>query len=284
MNLKKFWLVTVTSTVLIVAGCFFPMVVEQPTSTMVGEMITTTLGIQIDETAGGEGGGPSAGICAVLLNTNWTIESIEYDGDYGPDEMEFLPADVPDSRPEAGVDFWYDSLVVHFPPPAGMDWYVYQGPENYYWLGDTSNIDVTIKINVETDGEHTIGYFVSSNDLKLDDPANYTVNLDNPISVGANAIEDDGLSIVAKKFGLDQNYPNPFNPSTTIRYQLEKTGEVRLSVFDITGKEIAVLVNGSQNAGDHQVEFYGENLSSGVYLYRLVSEDQSYVRKMMLVK
>jgi hypothetical protein len=284
MNLKRSLLVAFASAVLIIAGCFFPLEVEQPTSAEVGEMITTTLGVMIDETEGGAGGGPSAGICAILLDTNWTVESIEYDGDYGPDEMEFLPRDSVDKRPDGGVNYWTDSLEYHFPPPAGKGWYVYEGPENYFWLGDTSEITVTVKINVETAGENTIGYFVSSNDLKMDDPANYAVELDNPISVTPSAIEDDGVAVVARKFALEQNYPNPFNPSTTIRYQLEKTGEVRLSVFDVTGKEVSVLVNGSQNAGEHQVEFSGENLSSGVYLYRLVSGDQSYVKKMMLVK
>jgi hypothetical protein len=285
MNLKRILLVAFASAVLIIAGCFLPMVVNQPESAEVGEMITTTLGITIDEQGeAGQDDGPSGGICAVLLDTNWTVESMEYDGDYGPDEMLWLHPDSVDNRPDAGVDYWYDTLRVNFPPPAGMDWYVYQGTENHFWIDETSRVDVTIEINVESAGEHNIGYFVSVNDLKLDDPGNYTVSLENPISVSPSAIEEDGVGTVTKKFGLDQNYPNPFNPSTTIRYQLDKTGDVRLSVFDISGKEVAVLFNGSQNAGEHQVEFYGENLSSGVYLYRLVAGDQSYVRKMMLVK
>ena len=99
-----------------------------------------------------------------------------------------------------------------------------------------------------------------------------------------SAIEDGNLTGVVTEYGLDQNYPNPFNPSTKIRYQLAQSGEVYLAVYDLTGKEIAVLVNGSQNAGEHQVEFLGENLSSGVYMYRLTSGDQTYVKKMMLVK
>lgn len=285
MNLKRMLLIGFTSAVLIIAGCFLPLVVDQPESADEGDEITVKLGVTIDEQGeAGQDDGPSGGICAVLLDTNWTVESMEYDGDYGPDEMLWLHPDSADNRPEAGVDYWYDTLRVYFPPPAGMDWYVYQGTENHFWIDETSRVEVTIKINVETGGEHNIGYFVSVNDLSMDDAGNYTVDLDNPISVAPTAIGDAGVGITVQKFALEQNYPNPFNPSTTIRYQLEKSGEVRLSVFDISGKEVAVLINGSQNAGEHQVDFYGENLSSGVYLYRLVSGDQSYVRKMMLVK
>jgi hypothetical protein len=284
MNSKRILLVGFAFAVLIIAGCFFPLEVDQPASAVVGETITTTLNVRIDETEGGAGGGPSGGICAILLDTNWTIEGVEYDGDYGVEEMNFLHPDSSDHRPTAGVDFWNDSLEYYFPPTAGKAWYVYETPENYSWIGDTSSHSVTVKINVETTGENTIGYFVSTNDLKMSDSLNYSIEMDNPINVTVNAIEDVISSRVPEEFGLDQNYPNPFNPSTKIRFQLEKSGDVRLSVYDLTGREIAVLINGHRNAGEYQVEFNGENLSSGVYLYRLVSEDQSYVRKMMLIK
>jgi photosystem II stability/assembly factor-like uncharacterized protein len=70
-------------------------------------------------------------------------------------------------------------------------------------------------------------------------------------------------------FSLSQNYPNPFNPSTTIRYELPRALQVKLSVYDILGREVSVLVNERREAGVHEVKFDGSSLASGVYFYRL---------------
>lgn len=83
---------------------------------------------------------------------------------------------------------------------------------------------------------------------------------------------------------LMQNHPNPFNPSTTISYKLKKTGRVVLTVFDITGREIARLVNGVQAAGEHMVNFDGNNLSSGMYIYQLKCGGYVSSKKMLLLK
>ncbi len=85
-------------------------------------------------------------------------------------------------------------------------------------------------------------------------------------------------------FALDQNYPNPFNPSTKITFMLEKTGHTTITVFDILGREVTVLVNKTLAAGSHSISFDAENLNAGVYFYRLQSEGQSLTRKMMLIK
>ena len=89
---------------------------------------------------------------------------------------------------------------------------------------------------------------------------------------------------LAHTFILDQNYPNPFNPTTVIRYQLPVSSTVELKVFNIAGREVASLVNGSQAAGEHSVTFDASGLSSDVYLYRLRAGNLSITRKMMLVK
>lgn len=87
-------------------------------------------------------------------------------------------------------------------------------------------------------------------------------------------------------FSLDQNYPNPFNPSTTIRYRLSKESFVRLSTFDLTGREVALLVREKQQAGDYSVPFYANmsSLSSGVYFYKLDAGTFHQIRKMILLK
>lgn len=85
-------------------------------------------------------------------------------------------------------------------------------------------------------------------------------------------------------FSLMQNYPNPFNPSTRIEYSLPQDGIVTLKVYDILGNLVSELVNGTQTAGKHFVEFDGKNLSSGMYIYQLRAGNFVSVKQMVLLK
>lgn len=85
-------------------------------------------------------------------------------------------------------------------------------------------------------------------------------------------------------FTLAQNYPNPFNPSTNISYELAKAGDVRLAVYDIMGREVAVLVQQQMSAGAHTIRFDASTLKSGVYFYRLEMNGQSTMHQMALVR
>lgn len=87
-----------------------------------------------------------------------------------------------------------------------------------------------------------------------------------------------------REFALDQNYPNPWNPSTAIRYRVAAEGRVNLRLYDALGREVRVLVDERQQAGEHVVELDGSGLGSGVYLYRLVSGCRAQTRSMILVK
>lgn len=94
-------------------------------------------------------------------------------------------------------------------------------------------------------------------------------------------VQDEELP---EKFKLFQNYPNPFNPTTKIKFNLPKREKVLLKVYDSLGREIQTLVDNVLNAGEHEVEFYGENLSSGIYLYRLQNNLSSISKKMLLIQ
>ena len=83
---------------------------------------------------------------------------------------------------------------------------------------------------------------------------------------------------------LHQNYPNPFNPSTLIRYQLPVSSVVSLKVFDMLGREVAVLVDGKVNAGSHEVTFNADGLSSGVYFYQLQTNEFVDTKQFTLIK
>jgi len=89
---------------------------------------------------------------------------------------------------------------------------------------------------------------------------------------------------VVKEFKVYQNYPNPFNPTTTITYAVPQRTNVSVKVYNITGKEVATLVNEVKDAGAYSVNFNAENLSSGVYFYKISAGQFSSVRKMILIK
>ncbi len=85
-------------------------------------------------------------------------------------------------------------------------------------------------------------------------------------------------------FRLEQNYPNPFNPVTTIRYSIGQNGPVRLVVYDILGRQVAVLVNGQKAPGRYEVTFNAAGLASGMYLYRLTAGSFVQTRTMLLIR
>ena len=86
------------------------------------------------------------------------------------------------------------------------------------------------------------------------------------------------------KFELNQNYPNPFNPSTQLSYDLKTDGNVKLTVFNLVGQSVRVLVDGYQTAGYYEVTFDANDLPAGIYLYKLQVGDYSSVKSMTLVK
>ncbi|MBX7043345.1 MAG: T9SS type A sorting domain-containing protein [Ignavibacteria bacterium] len=87
-----------------------------------------------------------------------------------------------------------------------------------------------------------------------------------------------------KTFELMQNYPNPFNPSTVISFGLKDASSVKLSVFDMSGRELAVLVNQNLMPGNHSFKWDASNLASGTYFYRLDVDGEQLVKQMQLVK
>ena len=87
---------------------------------------------------------------------------------------------------------------------------------------------------------------------------------------------------------VSQNYPNPFNPSTKINFELPQSGNVKILVYDMSGKEVAVLLDEVKTAGFYTVTFDGFNLSSGIYYYRINADVNGNIftdtKKMMLIK
>jgi hypothetical protein len=102
-------------------------------------------------------------------------------------------------------------------------------------------------------------------------------------------VDDEGVGALPGSFSLAQNYPNPFNPTTSISYTLPRRSDVELTIYNVIGQTVRTLVNSSETAGDHTVTWDGCNdkgnpLSSGLYIYRLKTDDGSQTRKMSLLK
>lgn len=101
-------------------------------------------------------------------------------------------------------------------------------------------------------------------------------------AVTTTSVEEPANQVLA--YRLDQNFPNPFNPSTNIRFELPENGHVTLTVYDMTGRTVAVLEDGFRASGVHTVQFNASNLASGMYVYRLTANSVQLTRKMMLIK
>jgi len=89
---------------------------------------------------------------------------------------------------------------------------------------------------------------------------------------------------VPAKYSLSQNYPNPFNPSTKIDYELPYDGSVNIKLYDVSGREVATLVDEVKTAGYYTLQFNASNLASGAYFYRIESGEFRDIKRMILIK
>lgn len=122
-------------------------------------------------------------------------------------------------------------------------------------------------------------FYTYSKDLDLTSSA-YQVN----IFKNTSAISVKNTGEFVNDYKLKNNYPNPFNPKTVIGFSLKHSGKVKLEIFDISGRVIVTLVNGSLNMGSYECEWDASSFSSGVYFYRIEVNEFSDVKKMILLK
>lgn len=193
------------------------------------------------------------------------------------------------ANPVVTLSFWhryateldYDFCYVEVSNDGGLNW---QNVATYHgtlstWTQQTfdisayANASPNLKVRFRlTSDANTVadGWYV-------DDVVITKYCVGTPLAVGNN-------NTIPERFSLEQNYPNPFNPVTQINYALATESFVKLTVFDILGKEIASIVNTKQPAGRYQVEFDGSNLATGMYIYKIEAGSFTDVKKMMLIK
>jgi len=278
---KKLILISVVVVLIaVLSSCFTILSVDQPTSVGVGETISVALEVRTE----GTDENAHYGIIGLLIPNDWTVNSVSYSGDFGPDEASFLHPDSIDGDPGGQVDYWTDSLETRYPSGDDMQWVVYQANTPYSSALDTGYIDVDVEMIVgNTAGTYNIGYFVTNAALDFTDSTYYDISLDNQIEVtGGTGVETN--SVMPSQFNLSQNYPNPFNPTTTISFELPVSGKTTLKIYNLLGNEVATLVNGYVSAGSHQIVFDASKLETGIYYYKLTAGDFSATKKLILIK
>jgi len=97
-------------------------------------------------------------------------------------------------------------------------------------------------------------------------------------------IEDDDKPTLPTGFTLNQNFPNPFNATTTITFNLAKTGGVNLSVYNLMGQKVEILMDNNLQAGQHRITWDASTYSSGIYFYKLSAGDKTFTNRMTLLK
>ena len=120
--------------------------------------------------------------------------------------------------------------------------------------------------------------------IKINDNASGNVVADAFRIIRSGNITSVEPTEIPNDFIIYQNYPNPFNPATTIKFRINSRQNISIKVYDILGNEIATLVNEVKEVGSYEVNFNGENLASGVYFYRVITEKETSTMKMILLK
>ena len=120
--------------------------------------------------------------------------------------------------------------------------------------------------------------------VKKHDSARGSLHVDNSLQLSDAPTAFTTAEALPDRFELTGNYPNPFNPQTTIAFSMPEAAAVRLSVYDLLGRRVALLVDGNLSAGKHEVRFDATNLPSGQYLYRLSTPQGEFTKLMMLLK
>jgi hypothetical protein len=178
-----------------------------------------------------------------------------------------------DGHPEVGIAT-LGNIAYVLESKAGLQLFSYS-----FGGGGSSTAAESIWKMGDIDGNGSFEFAAGGRSGKL---VAFSGGTDVPVSV-----KNTGL--IPDNFELYQNYPNPFNPVTAIKYQLPVESKVKLRIFDVLGREVTTLINDAQIAGHYKVEWagtdsFGKKVTSGVYFYRLETDNFSAVKKMLLLK
>lgn len=258
--------------------------VNQTEQLNAGEIFTATLTIS-DMNA--EQNNAHKGVLAILVPDDWTFVSGTYTSPMGFGNLELDLSAAP---------VWgnIDTVIQR---PEGMKWINLLSDVGYL---HNANVVYEASVNLQVGqkgGDFPIGYLVTVNTIDMlkflndqdvdqqlagtDTSMNHMVKV-----VGASDVEHQ-VNNIPQAYSLSQNFPNPFNPSTSFTYSLKKSGDVRIIVYDAAGIQIRSLVNGFREAGNYVVNFdasLSSGLASGIYYYRIITNEFTQTNKMILTK
>ncbi|MBD3291214.1 T9SS type A sorting domain-containing protein [candidate division KSB1 bacterium] len=212
------------------------------------------------------------------------VKSVAENG--APDSMLASAVTTTDMLDTTGMGntFFLDApLMVEGPVFIGFEWK--QGDDEFAVFSDADG---------EGDGENRAWERFedsSYNDFLTTLNPDYSWGIDVDLWIAAYYKEAVGTGVISsdesaapETFVLSQNYPNPFNPTTRFSVNLQRTTDVRISVFNTLGQEVSVVYDGQLTAGIHNFEFDAKDMASGVYFYRLKGADVTAVKRMILLK
>jgi hypothetical protein len=204
-------------------------------------------------------------------------------GNYGVGIGDLWPKDI---RQLTDMYRIIDTFEVEFTPYHGFQ-VTFYWPDRSVWNSGSSESDTwfdsLILHDGKTDGSVYNVDMSLTDSLHVVDSSVHTMLLYAYHSVLIFGIKERSAFIPLSS-GLHQNYPNPFNPVTTIRFELPAKTVVNLGVYNLLGEKIRTLLFGEQNAGVHEINFDGSNVSSGVYFYRLQTRDVTLTRKLTILR
>jgi len=262
------------------SGCLIDDV-NQPSEVNAGGTFTTTLTIT-DVNA--EQNNAHKGVVAILVPEDWSFISGTYTTQMGSGNMEVDTAVVP---------VWGDIDTV-ITRPEGMKWINLLSDQGY--LHEANQVyETTINLQVGSKaGTYAIGYLATVNTLDMlkflnDQDVDQTLagsdtSMNHMVTVTPASAVEEQISGTPTEYELSQNFPNPFNPSTNFTFALKQSGDVKISIYNVSGVEVESLVNGFRSAGTYQISFNAANLPSGIYYYRIVTGSFTQTKKMVLLK
>jgi hypothetical protein len=174
------------------------------------------------------------------------------------------------------LELYGDSTFISITGTNASDFMIITEPDSIISVGDSTSFQIAFKPS--ENGLMTATVSISNNDWD-NDPFNFNIQ-----GTGVALTDLESNLYIPTNFELSQNYPNPFNPFTVINYQLPTTCFVTLKIYDIMGKEVAIIVKEEKATGNYSVRFDASGLSSGLYFYKIMAGSFSQSRKMVLIK
>ncbi|MBD3170083.1 MAG: T9SS type A sorting domain-containing protein, partial [candidate division Zixibacteria bacterium] len=202
----------------------------------------------------------------------------------GPGRMDENSIGIEDEDGLIGLQVANDQIYAH--DSLAISFYKHwltANPENGIVQPDlTDTISVGFDAATLDEGDYTGTIDITGWDIyHQEDPLSIAVTMHVTTQTNAPGEEDLPLPV---NYALHQNYPNPFNPTTTIKYDLPDAANVKIEIFNLLGQRVQTLVDRKHQAGRYSINWHADTQPSGIYFYRLKTEDKTISRKMLLLK